>query len=140
MSSKRERILQALVAALAPVTGIEGRVYRSQPDPADRELIPCIKVDWTSEQATPETVPQMERTIAVQVAVLVRGDVPDQVADPIVSDAHARIMANAQWGGLAIDTRLDAAAFEVISADNTAAKLTHEYSIKFRHSYDDMTI
>lgn len=139
MSSKREQILQALCAALAPVTLIEGRVYRSDPEATDRENTPCINVTWSAEQATPQTVPMMERTLSVAVAVLARGDIPDQIADQIIVDVHQRIMADTTLGGLAIDTMLDTAAFEFVSADQTAGKLTHEYQIMYRHSFGDMT-
>lgn len=128
-----------LVSVLTPTTGISGRVFRSDPYGNDRDDTPCINIGWSSEQPSPETVPMLERTLLVEVSVLVRGDVPDAVADPIISDAHARIMADASLSGLAIDTRLESASFEVVSADQTAGKLTHEYSVKFRHSYNNMT-
>lgn len=137
--SKRERILAAIKTALLPTAGISSRVYRSDPEAVTLDNVPCIDIAWTSEQSSPDTVPQMERTLAVQVSVLVRGDVPDLLADPIISDAHARIMADTSLGGLAIDIRLDDASFDFVSADNTAGKLTHQYSVKFRHSYSDMT-
>ena len=139
MASKRERILQRIVTVLTPTTGISGRVYRSDPEGTSRDDIPCINVTWGSEQPSPETVPMLERTLTVQVSVLTRGDTPDVLADPIISDAHARIMADATLTGLAIDTHLESATFEVVSADQSAGRLTHEYSVKFRHSYSDLT-
>lgn len=140
MSSRREQILQELVAALkAGVLDVEGRVYRSDPEGTPRDLMPCINVTWSNEVASPETVPQLERTLTVSVSILVRGDEPDALADPIAVAAHAAIMASPSFGGLAIDTRLEQASFEMVSADGTAGRLTHEYSVKFRHSYADMT-
>lgn len=139
MPSKREQIMLRLVSVLTPTAGISNRVFRADPEGANRDDIPCINLGWSAEQPSPETVPQMERTLTVQVSVLTRGDTPDALADPIIADAHARIMADAQLTGLAIDTRLESASFEVVSADQSAGKLTHEYSIKFRHSYSDMT-
>lgn len=136
--SKREQIIQRVVTVLTPTTGVGGRVYRSDPEATPRDLIPCINVGWTVEQASPDTVPQLERTLTVIVSVLTRGDAPDALADPIITDAHARIMADPTMQGLAIDTKLDGASFEVVSADQSAGKLTHEYSIKFRHSYANM--
>lgn len=138
-TSKREAIMLRLVAVLGPTTGISGRVFRAVPEGASRDDIPCINLDWSAEQPSPETVPMLERTLTVNVSVLTRGDTPDALADPIVADAHSRIMADATLNGLAIDTRLESASFEVVSADQSAGKLTHEYSIKFRHSYSDMT-
>lgn len=136
--SKRDQIIQRVVTVLAPTAGVNGRVYRTDPEATPRDLIPCINVGWTSEQASPETVPQLERTLTITVSVLTRGDSPDALADPIITDAHSRIMADPTLQGLAIDTKLDGASFEVVSADQSAGKLTHEYVVMFRHSYNNM--
>lgn len=138
-ASKRETILAAIKAALQGVDGIDGRVYRSRPDPNERAAAPYIALEWSSENATPLSVPQIERTLTVQVSVLVRGDEPDRLADPIAVSVHALMMADPTFGGLAIDTMLKAASFEAASADQTAGRLTHEYDVLYRHSYADMT-
>lgn len=139
MASKREQIVQAIMAKLANTTGVGGRVYRSQADPNPRELSPFVAVQWTSEQAAPETVPQLERVLNVEVAVYTRDDTPDQAADSILVSAHSLIMSDTSLGGLAIDMRLEDASSEIIAADFPAAKVTHNYSVKFRHSYGDMS-
>lgn len=139
MASKREQIVLAIMARLATVAGVDGRVFRSQADPNPREIAPYIAVQWTSEQAAPETVPQLERTLNVDVTVYTRGDVPDALADPIMVSAHGLIMQDTSLGGLAIDMRLEDASAEIIAADFPAAKVTHSYAVKFRHSYGDMT-
>lgn len=139
MDSKRERILKRIAAVLAATAGISGRVYRSDPEAAARGEHPCIMLSWSAESATPETVPQTERTLSVQVEILVRGDVPDALADPIAQSAHSLLMADQQLQGNAIDIMLGDARFEFESADQTAGRLTHEYLVKYRHSYGDMT-
>lgn len=138
-SSKREQILLAIMSRLAPTTGIGGRVQRSQADPNDRDFGNYIAVRWLNEQASPDTVPQLERTLIVEIACYTRGDTPDSIADPIMVSAHSLLMADTQLGGLAIDMRLEDATTEIIPADMPAAKTTHNYSIKFRHSYSDLT-
>jgi hypothetical protein len=138
--SKREAIMKRIAAVLAGTAGVSGRVYRSEPEALDRDNHPCILLRWTNEQATPETVLQSERTLTVYVDILVRGDVPDSLADPIAQSVHALLMADPRLNGLALDTMLGDASFEYESADQTAGKLTHEYMVKFRHSWADMTI
>lgn len=140
MPSKREQIMDVIGSRLANVSGVGGRVYRSQSDPNDRELMPCIAYRWTSEQPTPQTVPQMERTLNVEISVFTRGDTPDELADPIMVSVHSLLMADTSLGGLAIDMRLDDASSEIVAADMPAAKVTHAYAVQFRHSYSDMTI
>jgi hypothetical protein len=139
MPTKREAIMQAVATRLAPTAGVDGRVFRSMAEAMERDEHPCVLVRWTNEQADPQTVPQLERTLSIEVAVLVRGDVPDQIADPIVESVHALLMADTSLGGLAIDVGLTSAAFDLESADGVAGKVTHTYEVKFRHSYADMT-
>ena len=142
MSSKRERILKAIIAAIKPAVGIEGRVYRNDPDGVGRELTPFINVTWQAEQAMPGTVSLMERTLSVSVSIFTRGDElqsADEAADPIAVDVHRLITADTTLGGLAVDTRLDEVSNDYSSADQTAGKMTHVYLVEFRHSYSDLT-
>jgi hypothetical protein len=142
-SSKREQIMQAIVTRLNTTAGVNGRVYRSAPDPSPREECPFIAVSWSTENASPDTVPQLERTLTVSVSVFTRATslsgVADSDADAILVSAHSLLMADTQLGGLAIDMRLEDADTEIVAADMPAAKTTHQYSVKFRHSYADMT-
>jgi hypothetical protein len=137
--SKRESIMKRFATVLAPAYGIGGRIYRSRAEAVDLQDHPCVLLSWSSEQPTPETLPQTERTLTVNVEILVRNDEPDAVADQIAQSVHSLIMADTQLNGLAIDTMLGDARFDYDSADQTAAKLTHEYLVKFRHGWSDMT-
>lgn len=139
MSSKRELIVRAIMTALAPTSGVGGRILRSQADPNSRDIAPFIAVQWTSEQAAPDTVQLMGRALTVEVCVFTRGDIPDSLADDIMVSAHQLIMADPSLGGLSIDVTLEDASAEIIAADFPAAKVTHNYSVKFRHTYGDMT-
>jgi hypothetical protein len=136
--SKREAIMKRVATNLAAVPGVTG-VFRSEAQAMDRENSPCLLLRWVSEDATPQTVLAMERTLSVEVDVIVRGDVPDALADPIAQAVHASISADPQMGGLAIDTTMGGARFDYTSADETAGKLTQEYLVVFRHSFADMT-
>lgn len=140
MPSKREQILQAFGTILAATPGIGGRVYRSQADGLTRDLTPCITYEWSSEDAMSEGTVLAERMLPVSVSVIVRGDTPDALADPIITAAHALLMADPSLGGLALDVTLSAASFEFEGADKTAGRLTHEYAVMFRHSHSDLTI
>jgi hypothetical protein len=136
--SRREAIMKQIAAVLAATAGVDGRVFRSYAEAMDRDEHPCVLVRWTSEQADPQTVPQTERRLRVEVDIMVRGDVPDQLADPIAQSVHALIMADSSLGGRAIDVMFDGASFEIASADQTAGKITHTYEVMYRHSYADM--
>ena len=139
MPSKREQILAAITTKLLPTAGVSGRVFRSQADPNPRDLAPFITVEWSSEQSMPDTVQLLGRSLNVDVSVYTRGDTPDSLADPIMVDLHQRLVADPSLGGLAIDIQLEDASNEVIAADFPAAKVTHTYVVKYRHSYGNMT-
>ena len=139
MPSKRELILQNFKSVLNATAGISGRVYRSDPDPTTKELHPFIDLTWNSDSASPETVPMLERTLTVNVAVYGAGDVPDSAIDSVITDAHRLIMLDTQRGSLAIDTKLVDAQCEIEGGDTSRAKITHSYEVKYRHSYGDMT-
>lgn len=139
MASKREQILEAINAILLTVSGVDGRVLRTQPDPNDRDYTPYISLNWDHEEFSPQTVALMERTLTVHIAVFTRGNTPDSLADPIAVDMHSKLMADTTLGGLAIDLYLNGASFEAQGADQYSGKLTHEYSVMFRHSYGDLT-
>lgn len=136
--SKREAIMQAVATRLAATAGVSGRVFRSYAEAMERDEHPCVLVRWTNEQATPQTVPQIERTLTIEVAIMVRGDTPDQLADPIAQSVHALLCADSSLGGLAIDITPTGATFDMESADGTAGKITQSYEVVFRHSYADM--
>jgi hypothetical protein len=118
-----------------------GDVYKrqSQADPNPRDLQPYLSVQWTSEQVATDVVQLLGRVLTVEVAVYTRGDTPDALADDIMVSAHALIVSDPSLGGLALDTQLEDASVEIVAADFPAAKVTHSYSVKFRHSYGDMT-
>jgi hypothetical protein len=139
MASKRELILQAIGAALAGVSGVGGRVYRSRADGIAREQAPCITYDWSNEEQLPQTTVLAERQISVFVSVYVRGDEPDRLADPIIAEVHAALLQDITLGGLSMDIALGTASLEYEGADKTAGKITHEYQVMFRHAYTDMT-
>ena len=139
MPSKREQILAAITTLLSPVVGVSGRVYRSQSDPNPRELAPFLTIEWSSEQSMPDTVQLLGRSLNVDISVYTRGDAPDTLADPIMVDVHQRLTADPSLGGLAMDIQLDGASNEILAADFPAAKVTHTYVVKYRHSYGNMT-
>lgn len=132
MASKRETILARIVTALAGTTGVGSRIYRSRVTPLARGESPAIVVEPVSDQAEQDTLGTLMWTMQVRVAVIVRGDVPDQLADPVLTSIHAKLMADATLNGYVIDLLPTAVAFEIIEADQTAGVVSAEYAVKYR--------
>ena len=72
-------------------------------------------VSDTVEQNT--SLPTLDHSLTVRVSVIVRGDVPDNVADPTVESLHSKVMADLTVNNLAIDVQPSDTSFELLDAD-----------------------
>jgi hypothetical protein len=140
MTTKREQVLTALMVALAGTVGVGTRIYRSRVEPIARGESPAIVVEPVSDTAEQNTaLPTLDWSLTVRVAVIVRGEIPDQVADPIVEDAHAKIMADLTLGGYAIDVQPVSVTFELQEADQPAGVMLMDYLVRYRTSVADLS-
>lgn len=140
MTSKREQVLTAIRTALTGTTGVGTRIYRSRVEPLARQESPAIVIEPVSDTAEQNTsLPTLDWSLTVRVAVIVRGNVPDQLADPIVADAHSKIMADLTLGGYAIDVQPQAVSFDLVEADQPAGVISCDYLVRYRTSVSDLT-
>ncbi len=94
----REQILQALVAAATAV--ITGGVYRSREAAIARSEGPAIIVRPEEEKVETRGQRVALRDFTVKCEVIVRGQVPDEDADPILDALHTAVMTDPTLGGL----------------------------------------
>ena len=139
MASKREIILQRIVTALAGTAGVGSRIYRSRVEPLARGEAPAIVVEPVSDSATQDTIGTLQWTLTVRVAVIVRGAVPDQLADPVMVDVHSKLMSDASLGGYVIDMLPTTVAFENIEADQPAGVVSVEFAVTYRTSLNSLS-
>ncbi len=140
MTTRRETILTAVVTALAGTTGVGARIYRSRVEPLARAESPAIIVEPLNDAAQQNTsLPTLDWSLTVRVAIIVRGNVPDQLADPIVESAHAKLMADLTLGGYAIDVQPQNVTFELLEADQPAGVISLDYLIRYRTNVADLT-
>jgi hypothetical protein len=140
MTTKREQVLTAIRTALTGTTGVGTRIYRSRVEPLARQESPAIVVEPVSDTAAQNTsLPTLDWSLTVRVAVIVRGNVPDQMADPIVSDMHSKLMADLTLGGYAIDIQPQSVSFEMVEADQPAGAIACDYLVRYRTSVTDLT-
>ena len=141
MTTKREQVLTAIRTALTGTTGVGSRIYRSRVEPLARQESPAIVVEPVSDTAAQNTsLPTLDWSLTVRVAVIVRGDIPDQLADPIVADAHSKIMADLTLGGYAIDVQPQSVSFDLMEADQPAGVIMMDYLVRYRTSVTDLSI
>ena len=141
MTTKRENILAAVSTALTGTTGVSTRIYRSRVEPLARGESPAIVVEPVSDTAAQNTaLPTLDWSLTVRVAIIVRGDIPDQLADPIVASAHSNIMADLTLGGYAIDVQPQSVSFDLMEADQPAGVIMMDYLVRYRTSVTDLSI
>jgi len=139
--TKREQILAALRTALTGTAQVGTRIYRSRVEPFTRGESPAIVIEPVNDTAVQNTaLPTLDWSLTVRVAIIVRGNVPDQMADPIVEDAHGKIMADLTLGGYAIDVQPQSASFELLEADQPAGVISLDYLVRYRTSITDLAI
>lgn len=139
MTTKREQVLAAIRTALTGTTEVSTRIYRSRVEPLARGETPAIVVEPISDTAQQNTsLPTLDWSLTVRVAVIVRGNIPDQVADPIVQDMHSKLMADLTLGGYAIDVQPQGVTFELAEADQPSGVIACDYVVRYRTSVTNL--
>jgi hypothetical protein len=139
MTTKRETIITAIRTALIGTTGVSTRIYRSRTEPITRGESPAIVVEPLTDTAAQNTsLPTLDWSLTVRVAVVVRGAIPDQVADPVVESLHAKIMADLTLGGYAIDIQPIGVTFDIVEADQPVGVVMCDYRVQYRTSVTNL--
>jgi hypothetical protein len=140
MTTRRENILAAARTSLTGTTGVNSRIYRSRVEPIARGESPAIVVEPLSDTAQQNTaLPTLDWSLTIRVAVIVRGTIPDQTADPIIEDMHSKLMADLTLGGYAIDIQPIAVNFDMQEADQPAGVISCDYLIRYRTSVTNLS-
>ena len=141
MTTKRESILTAIAATLVGTTGVSTRIYRSRVEPITRGESPAIVIEPISDSAQQNTaLPTLDWSLVVRVAVIVRGNIPDQLADPTVESLHAKMMADLTLGGYAIDVQPQSVSFELVEADQPAGVIACDFLVRYRTEVANLSI
>jgi hypothetical protein len=139
MTTKRESILTAITTALAGTVNVGTRIYRSRVVPLSRGESPAIVVEPVTDSASNEVLPKLDWTMNVLIAVIVRGNPADQLADPIVEDIHARLIANQPLQALVTGLVPTRVAFDILEADQDAGVISLEYEVRYRTAYASLS-
>ena len=134
MTTKREQIMQAIVAALDGVADVGSNIYRSREEALTRADVPALIVMADNEDPNENVSGLTEKRLTIVVGVFVRGDVPDMLADPIVESVHAKLMAEPTLGGLAMDISEGGTGWDMEEADQTALIVNMRFVVWYRHA------
>lgn len=137
--TKREQILAAIRTALNGTTGVGNRIYRSRVEPLARQESPAIIVEPLKDTCAQNTsLPTLDWSLIVRVAVIIRANIPDQAADPTLESLHSKLMANLTLGGLAIDIQPLQVEFQAVEADVPAGVVVCDYRVQYRTSVTNL--
>lgn len=140
MTTRRENILAAIRTALTGTTNVGTRIYRSRVTAIARAESPAIVIEPVSDTAEQNTsLPTLDWTLTVRIAVIVRGDIPDQFSDPIVQSLHSKLMADLTLNGYAMDVQPAGVNFDLLNADEPAGVIACDYLVRYRTSLTDLT-
>lgn len=140
MATRRETILAAVRTALINTAGVGTRIYRSRVEPVARGESPAVVVEPLTDEADNSVVPKLDWRLIVRIAVIVRGNIPDQVADPIVEDIHKKLLSNATLLGLVVEIVPVRVTFDNMDADQPAGVVMMDYSIRYRTQAADLSL
>jgi len=139
MTTRRESIINNIVTALAGTTGVSTRIYRSRVEALARAESPAIVVEPISDTAQENTsLPTLDWSLTVRIAVIVRGAAPDQLADATIQSLHGKVMADLTQGGYAMDTIPQDVNWQLIEADQPAGVVMCDYIIRYRTSLTNL--
>jgi len=140
MATKRELILEAIKTALTGSATLGATVYRSRMTPLARGESPAVIVEPVRNDVEQNTcLPTLDHSMQVRVAVIVRGEIPDQLADPVIAAAHSAIMADLTLGGIAIDVQPGETEFTMQDADQPVGVIFSIYIVRYRTSVGDLS-
>lgn len=143
--SIRERIIQEVITRLEGTAGIDGRVFRSRSQAAARGEMPAIVVMPMKDPADRViSICKVDRFLTLRLAVIVRGDVPDKEADPVLQSAHKLLMPalpsgalDVTLGGLVLDISQAGDSFEFAFKEGVVVS---DYLIQYRHAEGDLAV
>lgn len=138
MSSRREQILAKMVALLE-AGNVGAPVERSRTNAISRAQSPRVIVLASSDIASQPFVPYLHWALSAHVVVYVRGAEPDVLADPIITAAHAALMADQTLGGMVMNIMPASTHFELSDADDGACVATCTFTITYRTTQQDLT-
>lgn len=136
-ASVEEQILEALFTKFSGLSGFT--TYRSRKAAVMLQEGTVLILQPKNTPVTRMAVTVTKRDFTIQTEILARGDIPDQVADPVRIAVHAALLADQTVGGLALSIVEEETEWEFDEADLTAVSVTARYRIIFATPANSLT-
>lgn len=139
-ASLREQILARMALVLTGATPAGANVFRAREVSITRDVSPAISVLY---RGTPEAEPagagSTKHRMTVDLAIFVRGDPWDSLADAVDTAAHAVLMADPVLQSLGAQLVRHGDDADAQEADRTAGALIVHYAATFFTRAGDIT-
>ena len=138
-TSRREQILARIATLLTGATPAGANVFRARETSITRAVSPSIVVLYAGGKSVTRLQGVDRHEITVQLAIFVRGDPWDQLADAVDVPAHALVMGDATLTAMGVQLFREPDQVEAQEADRTAGTLVVPYRTVFLTRANDIT-
>ena len=132
--------MQALKTALNGTTQVGSRIYRSRVAALARAECPAVSIEPLRDTPTNNVLTKLDHLLIVQIAVLVRGSMADQMADPIIEDIHRKLISNAPLKALLTGLEPGPTSWLLLDGDQDIGVITLDYEVRYRTSFADLSL
>lgn len=144
MSTKREAILAEIASVLENVIygdagALADRIFRSRRRAVDRLDSPAIVVEPIRDDPDNETIHRLTWRLLVRISIVVRGEIADQIADPILEAIHSALMADVSLGGRSMDIEPGSVNFELLEVDGGGGIIPVDYTVVYQTARESMS-
>ena len=142
--SIREQLIVAVLAAVRPVmTTLGATLYRSPSVAIRRDQCPALVVFPETEPITERSNNRVRRELHLRLVALTRTLPPlssEAEADRLLTAAHTALMADVNFGGLALSVHEVETEWDIEDADASACAMTTRYQIIYRTLDNNLTL
>lgn len=138
MASKREQIITYLAASLGTITGLP--TFRSRVEPFARNKIPAITVEPAQDTPSSTVIGFLDWSLIVLVTVYVRGEAPDQLADPHIEKIYEKMMADLTLGGLAMGVEPVSYESKLFEGDKPVGCFENAFRVTYRTQEQNLSL
>jgi hypothetical protein len=139
MTTKREAILAAIRTTLTGTAGVGTRIYRSRVEAFARSECPALIIEPINDEPSIDTsLPTYTWRLTVRVTVIVRGAIPDQLADSTIRSLHSKLTADLTLGGYAMDITPGSISWDLVDSDQPTGVVSCDYRVLYRTTVSDL--
>ena len=138
MSTARDAILTGFFTGLSEIAGLSA--FRSRDAALLRNELPAVVVEPEEESVEFPARGISIRHLTVVITLLLRGEPPDQVGDPLIQQIHAIVMADPTQSGLVGRTVERGTKWTFETGDVTGLACEIRYDVTYATPAGDLSV